>query len=313
MKLESKFFNPSPMIDRIIEKIEKLQIPTEDEIKHVHNLAIDILVDEENVISVPAPVTVCGDIHGQIHDLFELLKIGGLPPYTNYLFLGDYVDRGYHSVEVLTYLLCLKIKYPNSIWLLRGNHESRQITQVYGFYDECIRKFGTADVWGLYTELFDFLPISAVINNNTFCCHGGLSPSFDKIDQLQEIDRKLEVPHEGIMCDLLWSDPDAIAGWGQSPRGAGFTFGSDITDSFCKKNKLTMMCRAHQLVNDGFNWNHHKACVTIFSAPNYCYRCGNLASIMEMDDNGSYDFTQFESSPTKVEDFSSPKIPDYFL
>lgn len=303
----------TPMIDEVMQKLHKCQVPTESEIQKICDLASELLIQEENVISVPAPVTVCGDIHGQIYDLFELLKIGGLPPHTNYLFMGDYVDRGYHSVETVTYLLCLKIKHPSRIWLLRGNHESRQITQVYGFYDECIRKFGTPVIWRMFTDLFDILPIAAVVNNSTFCCHGGLSPSFDTIDQLQEIDRRVEVPHEGIMCDLLWSDPDEMQGWGQSPRGAGFTFGADITEGFCKRNGLNMICRAHQLVNEGFNWNHDKSCVTIFSAPNYCYRCGNLASLMEMDEKGTHDFTQFESSPTKIEDFASSKIPDYFL
>lgn len=301
------------MVDEIIEKLYKCQVPTEAEVQMVCELATEILSKEENVVSVPSPVTICGDIHGQLYDLFELLKIGGLPPYTNYLFMGDYVDRGYHSVETVTFLLCLKIRYPERVWLLRGNHESRQITQVYGFYDECVRKFGTSAVWRLFTDLFDFLPIAAVVNNDTFCCHGGLSPSFDTIDQLKGIDRRVEVPHEGVMCDVLWSDPDETSGWGQSPRGAGFTFGSDITEAFNHRNGLKLICRAHQLVNEGFNWNHDQACVTIFSAPNYCYRCGNLASLMEMDERGNHEFTQFDPSPTKVEDYSVSKIPDYFL
>ncbi|KAI4293015.1 serine/threonine-protein phosphatase 2A catalytic subunit [Pancytospora philotis] len=301
------------MIEEIIEKLYKSQVPTEAEIEHICELASEILLKEENVVSVPSPVTVCGDIHGQLYDLFELLKIGGVPPYTNYLFMGDYVDRGYHSVETVAFLLCLKIKYPDRVWLLRGNHESRQITQVYGFYDECVRKFGSSNVWRLFTDLFDCLPISAVVNNDTFCCHGGLSPSFDTLDQLRSIDRRVEVPHEGTMCDLLWSDPDEIAGWGQSPRGAGFTFGADVTAAFNKRNNLKLICRAHQLVNEGYNWNHSQSCVTIFSAPNYCYRCGNLASLMEMDESGNREFTQFDPSPTKIEDFSASKIPDYFL
>lgn len=301
------------MIDQIIEKLYKCQVPTEGEVQLICELATDIFSKEENVVTVPAPVTICGDIHGQLYDLLELLKIGGPPPYTNYLFMGDYVDRGYHSVETVSLLLCLKIRHPDRIWLLRGNHESRQITQVYGFFDECMRKFGTSAVWRMFTDLFDCLPIAAIVNNDTFCCHGGLSPSFDTIDQLRSIDRKIEVPHEGTMCDVLWSDPDETSGWGQSPRGAGFTFGSDITEAFNKRNGLKLICRAHQLVNDGYNWNHDKECVTIFSAPNYCYRCGNLASLMEMDERGSYEFTQFDPSPTKIEDFAVSKIPDYFL
>lgn len=301
------------MIDKILLNLSKCQSPTEEQVKLICSLATEIFSKEENVISVPSPVTICGDIHGQLYDLFELLKIGGMPPYTNYLFMGDYVDRGFHSVETLSFLLCLKIKFPDRFFLLRGNHESRQITQVYGFFDECIRKYGNSNVWKLYTELFDFLPLAAVVNNDTFCCHGGLSPSFSTLDELKSLDRKIEVPHEGTMCDILWSDPEEKNGWGVSPRGAGFSFGPDITKSFNMRNNLKLICRAHQLVNEGYNWNHEKECVTIFSAPNYCYRCGNFASLMEMDEKGNYDFTQFDPSPAKFEDYVTSRIPDYFL
>ncbi|AFN82831.1 Ser/Thr protein phosphatase 2A [Encephalitozoon romaleae SJ-2008] len=301
------------MIEGYLERLFKCNLLTEAEVRHLCDTATEMLMKEENVVNVKAPVTICGDVHGQFYDLMELFKVGGLPPYTNYLFMGDYVDRGYHSVETISILLCLKVKYPDRVWLLRGNHESRQITQVYGFYDECVRKYGTSLVWRYFTDLFDYLPVAAVVGNDTFCCHGGLSPSFDTLDQLKAIDRKVEIPHEGPMCDLLWSDPDEKLGWGPSPRGAGFTFGKDITDSFNERNGLKMICRAHQLVMNGYNWSHEKGCVTIFSAPNYCYRCGNLATLMEMDEYGTYSFTQFEPSPTKIETLVSTKIPDYFL
>jgi serine/threonine-protein phosphatase 2A catalytic subunit len=155
---------------------------------------------------VRCPVTICGDIHGQIHDLIELFKIGGQCPETNYLFMGDYVDRGYYSVETVSLLLSLKTRYPQRIHLLRGNHESRQITQVYGFYDECLRKYGTGVVWKMFTDLFDYLPLTAVVEDQIFCLHGGLSPSIDSLDHIRQIDRVQEVPHDGAMCDLLWSD-----------------------------------------------------------------------------------------------------------
>jgi len=170
---------------------------------------------------------VCGDVHGQLHDLIELFKIGGRAPETNYLFMGDYVDRGYYSVETVSLLICLKIRHPERVHILRGNHESRQITQVYGFYDECVRKYGGGAVWKMFTgrfkitskylstkrltfstDLFDYLPLTAVIEDNIFCLHGGLSPSIDTLDHIRQLDRVQEVPHEGPMCDLLWSDPD---------------------------------------------------------------------------------------------------------
>lgn len=140
--------------------------------------------------------------------------MGGDCPERNYLFLGDFVDRGYYSVETFLLLLALKVRYPQRITLIRGNHESRQITQVYGFYDECLRKYGSVNVWRYCTEIFDYLSLSAIINDNIFCVHGGLSPSINTIDQIRVIDRKQEVPHEGAMCDLMWSDPEEIDGWG---------------------------------------------------------------------------------------------------
>lgn len=187
--------------------------------------AKEILSKESNVQEVKCPVTVCGDVHGQFHDLMELFRIGGRSPDTNYLFMGDYVDRGYYSVETVTLLVALKVRYRERITILRGNHESRQITQVYGFYDECLRKYGNANVWKFFTDLFDYLPLTALVDGQIFCLHGGLSPSIDTLDHIRALDRIQEVPHEGPMCDLLWSDPDDRGGWGISPRGAGYTFG----------------------------------------------------------------------------------------
>ncbi|KAF7333050.1 Serine/threonine-protein phosphatase [Mycena venus] len=218
----------------------------------------------------------------------------GNSPDTNYLFMGDYVDRGYHSVETVSLLLSLKLRYRDRITLLRGNHESRQITQVYSFYDECLRKYGNANVWRYFTDLFDFLPPTALVDNQIFCLHGGLSPSIDTLDHVRSIDRVQEVPHEGPMCDLLWSDPDDRCGWGISPRGAGYTWGQDISEAFNHNNGLTLVARAHQLVMEGYNWTHDRNVVTIFSAPNYCYRSGNQAAIMEIDERLSYSFLQFD-------------------
>lgn len=233
-------------------------------------------------------MTVCGDIHGQFYDLIELFRIGGSLPDTNYLFMGDYVDRGYYSLETVTLLVTLKVRFPSRIKILRGNHESRQITQVYGFYDECLRKYGNANVWRYFTDLFDYLPMTALVANKIFCLHGGLSPSIDTLDQARALDRVQEVPHEGPMCDLVWSDPDDRCGWGISPRGAGFTFGQDITEQYNHTNGLDLIGRAHQLVMEGYQWAHNRGVVTIFSAPNYCYRCGNQAAIMEVDEHMKY-------------------------
>lgn len=303
---------------------------------------------------------------------------------------GDFVDRGFYSLESFLLLLCLKVRYPDRITLIRGNHESRQITTVYGFYDECLRKYGSANVWRYCCEVFDYLALGALVTgaatsleptdgpvasnsnidnipdldqdieietlnaageimyryarnsdsqgsvsgasanmgssspvapptptnvgapgtaasssangssrNDTgaiLCVHGGLSPLIDSIDKIRLLDRKQEVPHEGAMCDLLWSDPDEIDGWGLSPRGAGFLFGADIVKCFNHKNDLSLIARAHQLVMEGFKEMFDSTIVTVWSAPNYCYRCGNVAAILELGEDGSNAGFQWRSN-----------------
>ncbi|KAH9253657.1 serine/threonine-protein phosphatase 2A catalytic subunit alpha isoform [Batrachochytrium salamandrivorans] len=297
----------------MIEHLLKCQPLTEVQIKQLTDRAREILIEESNVQPVRAPVTICGDIHGQFHDLMELFRIGGNAPDTNFLFQGDYVDRGYFSVETVTLLVCLKVRYRDRIFILRGNHESRQITQVYGFYDECMRKYGSANVWKCFTDLFDYLPLTALVENHVFCLHGGLSPSIETLENVRALDRVQEVPHEGPMCDLLWSDPDDRTGWGISPRGAGYTFGQDVSQEFNHRNGLNLIARAHQLVMEGYNWSHEKNVVTIFSAPNYCYRCGNQAAILEVNEKLDYNFIQFEPAPRRGEPHVTRRTPDYFL
>jgi serine/threonine-protein phosphatase 2A catalytic subunit len=168
--------------DAQIEKLMQCKMLTEAELIVMIDKCKEILEKEPNCVRVRAPVTICGDTHGQFYDLMELFKMGGQLPDTNYLFLGDYVDRGLHSIEVITLLIAFKVRYKDRIFLLRGNHESRSVTQVYGFYDECIKKYGTANVWKQLTDLFDYLPVSALVENKVMCMHGGLSPSMEHID-----------------------------------------------------------------------------------------------------------------------------------
>ncbi|KAK3011075.1 hypothetical protein RJ639_012153 [Escallonia herrerae] len=345
-------FDPVPSsangnLDEQISQLMQCKPLSDQEVRVLCEKAKEILMEESNVQPVKSPVTICGDIHGQFHDLAELFRIGGKCPDTNYLFMGDYVDRGYYSVETVTLLVALKVRYPQRITILRGNHESRQITQVYGFYDECLRKYGNASVWKIFTDLFDYFPLTALVlgelmerqlvldgvgmqesldvgrfnlmvvmdwvESEIFCLHGGLSPSIETLDNIRNFDRVQEVPHEGPMCDLLWSDPDDRCGWGISPRGAGYTFGQDISEQFNHTNNLKLIARAHQLVMEGFNWGHEQKVVTIFSAPNYCYRCGNMASILEVDDCKGHTFIQFEPAPRRGEPDVTRRTPDYFL
>eukprot|EP00008_Paramoeba_atlantica_P009875 CAMPEP_0201478392 /NCGR_PEP_ID=MMETSP0151_2-20130828/3244_1 /ASSEMBLY_ACC=CAM_ASM_000257 /TAXON_ID=200890 /ORGANISM="Paramoeba atlantica, Strain 621/1 / CCAP 1560/9" /LENGTH=306 /DNA_ID=CAMNT_0047859455 /DNA_START=133 /DNA_END=1053 /DNA_ORIENTATION=+ len=301
-------------LDNQIAQLMRCETISEKEVKDLCLKAREILMEESNVQRVDAPVTVCGDIHGQFHDLKELFRIGGECPRTNYLFVGDFVDRGFFSVETFLLLLALKVRYPDRITLIRGNHESRQITQVYGFYDECLRKYGSVSVWRHCTEIFDYLSLSALIDDKIFCVHGGLSPAINTLDQIRLIDRKLEVPHEGAMCDLLWSDPEDIDGWGVSPRGAGYLFGSEVVSHFNKLNNVDLICRAHQLVMEGYKYMFNESLVTVWSAPNYCYRCGNVAAILQFDEHLNRKFKIFEAAPQDQRGAPAKRpTPDYFL
>ncbi|KRX10109.1 hypothetical protein PPERSA_08512 [Pseudocohnilembus persalinus] len=300
--------------DQYIEHLYQCKPLAENDVKALCEKVKEILIEEANVTPVKAPVTVCGDIHGQFHDLMELFKIGGKPPDTNYLFMGDYVDRGSHSVEVVSLIFSLKVRYKDRITILRGNHENMEINKIYGFYDECYKKYGNPNVWKYFTDVFLYLPLTALIEGQLFCLHGGLSPAIENLDQIRQLNRYQLVPHEGPMCDLLWSDPDDNkTGWGLSPRGAGWTWGSDITEKFIHANKLKLIARAHQLVMDGYSHVHKQKVVTIFSAPNYCYRCGNSAAIMEVDDNLKLSYRQFDPAPRTNEPHATRRVPDYFL
>jgi len=303
-------------LDQHIETLRKCKIIPEDDVKKLCEKAKEILTEELNVHHVPIPATVVGDIHGQFYDLLELFDVGGQVPTVNYVFMGDFVDRGYYSVETFLLLLALKVRYPKRMTLIRGNHESRQITQVYGFYDECLKKYGNTNVWKYCVDVFDCLCLSAVVDNSILCVHGGLSPSLDTLEQIQELHRIQEPPHEGPMCDLMWSDPDDdIQGWGISARGAGYVFGPDIADQFLYANHLELIARSHQLAMDGYKYFFGQLLVTVWSAPNYCYRCGNVAAILTINVDGVIDFSVFEPRPQhlrKTPDFTT-RMPDYFL
>lgn len=198
--------------------------------------------------------------------------------------------------------------------MLRGNHESRQTTQAYGFYDECLRKYGNPNVWKMCTDVFDCLTLSAVVETRIFCVHGGLSPAISSLDQLKALERRQEIPHTGAISDLLWSDPEENEGFAVSPRGAGYIFGGDVVRQFNQNNKLDLIARSHQLVMEGFKLWFDDQLVTVWSAPNYCYRSGNVASILEADDTMTKSFKIFDAAP-QSERGGVPErtLPDYFL
>ncbi|RDD47410.1 Serine/threonine-protein phosphatase 6 catalytic subunit [Trichoplax sp. H2] len=311
-------------IDKWIEISRDCKYLPENDLKKLCDLVCDLLLEESNVQPVSTPVTVCGDIHGQFYDLEELFRTGGQIPETSYIFMGDFVDRGYYSLETFTRLLALKAKWPDKITLLRGNHESRQITQVYGFYDECQNKYGNVNAWRYCTRVFDLLTIAAIIDEQILCVHGGLSPDIKTLDQIRTIDRNMEIPHSGAFCDILlnnflcemyyiWSDPEEVDTWAVSPRGAGWLFGAKVTNEFIHLNNLTLICRAHQLVHEGYKFMFDDKLVTVWSAPNYCYRCGNIASILTFSDATSYQPKLFRAVPDESRIIPARITTPYFL
>ncbi|KAI9366815.1 Metallo-dependent phosphatase-like protein [Zopfochytrium polystomum] len=290
----------------------------EPDVKALCERVKEILMEESNIQPVHAPVVVCGDIHGQFYDLLELFRVGGEVPTVNYIFMGDFVDRGYYSLETFTMLMVLKARWPDKITLIRGNHESRQITQVYGFYDECQTKYGSANVWKYCCSVFDYLTLAAIIDGRIFCVHGGLSPDIRTFDQIRTIQRCQEVPHEGAFCDLLWSDPEEVETWAVSPRGAGWLFGHQVAAEFNHINNLTLIARAHQLVQEGYKFAFHSGgtVVTVWSAPNYCYRAGNVASIMRVEEGLEVDegsFKIFKAVPDSERVIPARRGTAYFL
>ena len=277
-------------VDKIIEKMlavktkrDKTVKLTETEIKGLCFRAKDILMGQPMLLELEAPLKIAGDIHGQYGDLLRLFDTCGYPPESNYLFLGDYVDRGSQSLEVICLLLALKVKYPENFFLLRGNHECASINRLYGFYDECKKRYNIK-LWKVFTEVFNCLPVAGIIDDKIFCMHGGLSPELTKLDQIQRIMRPIEVPDTGLLCDLLWSDPSTdIKGWTEGDRGVSYTFGADVLSTFLQKQDLDLICRAHQVVEDGYEFFGNKQLVTIFSAPNYCGDFDNNGAVMSVD------------------------------
>ena len=302
------------MEDKWLEQLKELKCLSEEDLKQLCEKAKEIFIEESNVQYVSTPVIICGDLHGQIYDLLELFKKGGEIPSSRYIFMGDYVDRGYNGVEVLELLLALKIKYPDHITLLRGNHESRQICFAYGFYEEITRKYGNANAWEYFTDLFDYLPLAALVEGKIFCVHGGLSPYVSTVDQIRLINRKMEIPREGVFCDLMWSDPDDIETWIISCRGAGWIYGWKVVDEFTHINGLDLICRAHQLVMEGFKyWFKNKNLCTVWSAPNYCYRCGNRASILKLSADMERSVEYFDFSEKSATSSPPKTLVPYFL
>jgi len=272
----------------------------QDSLEALCRLSIQILKEESTLLKINTPIHILGDIHGQFYDMMKffgkdedgasnkvpmLSNANHKPIKYNYLFLGDYVDRGQNSVACITYLLALKCMYPESVFLLRGNHETRELSKIYGFYEE-VHTYYEDSLWDLFNEVFGYMPLAAVISDKIFCVHGGLSQTFHDLSQITALTKPIDVPETGFVADLLWADPDPETEfYKESERGTSFSFGERAVNDFLAKNSYDLVCRAHQVVDDGFEFPFYpsRSVITLFSAPNYCEDCGNKAAMMMVD------------------------------
>lgn len=302
--------NNTTYIDDIINRLLGLKDVTninnillkEDEIISLCMISKEIFMKQPMLleITINTSLYVCGDIHGQFKDLLRCFSIGGHPPEANYLFLGDYVDRGKQSIEKICLLFAYKIKYPDTFYLLRGNHECATLNRIYGFYDECKRKY-SVELWKMFTDCFNCLPVVAIIEDKIFCCHGGLSPELNSMDQIKKIGRPTDVPEHGLLCDLLWADPcDYIKGWGLSKRGISFQFGEAVVNEFLRRYDFDLIVRAHQVVQDGYAFFAQRKLVTVFSAPNYCGELHNLGAVMKITADLSCTFSKLRGKTKTI-------------
>ena len=279
-------------VDMIILKLLSVRNKKDKEVKLEYNEIIwlceevtKIFLNQPVCLYLETPVNICGDIHGQYFDLIRLFESGGYPTDVNYLFLGDYVDRGEQSIETICLLFCFKIKCINTFFLLRGNHECASLNREYGFYDECKRRYNVK-LWKKFIDVFNCMPYTAIVEDKIIFMHGGISPSLVNLSQLNEIVRPTDIPDEGLLCDLVWSDPDTNEkGWELNDRGVSYTFNEKTVDNFLTIHNLEILVRAHQVVEKGYEFFNGRKCVTIFSAPNYCGEFDNAGAMMTINED----------------------------
>ncbi|XBW35520.1 hypothetical protein QEN19_001093 [Hanseniaspora menglaensis] len=254
------------------------------EIQQICTIAREIFLQQPSLLELSPPVKIVGDVHGQFHDLIRMFEKCGFPPSSNYLFLGDYVDRGKQSLETILLLLCYKIKYPENFFLLRGNHECASVTRVYGFYDECKRRCNVR-TWKYFIDTFNTMPLAAIVAGKIFCVHGGLSPVLNSMDEIRLVSRPTDVPDFGLINDLLWSDPtDSVNEWEDNERGVSYCYNKVAINKFLNRFGFDLVCRAHMVVEDGYEFFNDHTLVTVFSAPNYCGEFDNWGAVMSVND-----------------------------
>lgn len=324
-KLSRELSMTEDFVKELIETFKNQKLPHRKYMMQLLLWAIDMFKDMPTLMEIPLPIdeegrkghfTVCGDTHGQFYDLLNIFEIGGFPsPNNPYLFNGDFVDRGSFSLEVVTTLIAIKLAMPTALYMTRGNHETKNMNKIYGFEGEVKHKYDDR-VMNLFNDVFQWLPLAAVIENAVFVVHGGLSTSMgggggggfmDKtpaisgdgmtLDAVRQITRGREPPESGLMSDLLWSDPQPFDGRSPSKRGVGYAFGPDYTKQFLKLNNLQLLVRSHEVKDEGYVVEHEGKCITVFSAPNYCDSQGNKGAFIRFEEDMKPNFTSFTCVP----------------
>lgn len=259
-----------------LKNLKMLILPSKEDLLKIINAASTFLEKEENLIYIEGNSLVIGDLHGHFFDFLNMLNLMDLSK--NLIFLGDYVDRGLNSVELLIYLLIMKVLNSDKVMLIRGNHENRIQTTVYGFQEECISKYDHFIYWK-FCEIFELFPIAAIVNKTYFLVHGGIKPDL-KLEWIVNSDRVQEFSE---LSSLFWGDPtDEIDGFTESQRGAGYLYGRKAVNEFLKEINCKYLIRSHQLVFQGIEEKFDGKCITVWSAPNYCYKCKNIAAFVEI-------------------------------